>query len=177
MASSALLRWTVLTLSTAVVVFAAVAYRLQQPLLDFLPLPWSGSPETSAITHCYRSVRTHDDETPAARCFSVVDGHFTDVLTEDDFDADQVVERSDGYVIPGLWDGHGHLLQYGEFLHSVDLFGAQSLDEVRARIRAYLDKNPDAGTKDQWLRGVGWDQTFFGRMPTAVSAPPRPFSL
>jgi predicted amidohydrolase YtcJ len=77
---------------------------------------------------------------------------------------------SDGYAIPGLWDGHGHLLQYGEFLHSVDLFGSKSLDDVRDRIKKYLAANPGAGTKDHWLRGVGWDQSAFGRMPTAVSA-------
>jgi predicted amidohydrolase YtcJ len=76
-----------------------------------------------------------------------------------------------GYVIPGLWDGHGHLLQYGEFLHSVDLFGSDSLDEVRRRIKVYLQDNPGAGTSSSWLRGVGWDQTLLGRMPTAVSAP------
>lgn len=73
----------------------------------------------------------------------------------------------EGHVIPGLWDGHGHLLQYGEFLHSVDLFGAETLDDVRERVKKYVDENAGAGTKDNWVRGVGWDQTPFGRMPTA----------
>lgn len=80
--------------------------------------------------------------------------------------------RRRGYVLPGLWDGHGHLLQYGEFLHSADLFGAGSPAEVRRRLRAYLaenrDANPGLGGSGEWVRGVGWDQMIMGGMPFAV---------
>ncbi|KFA52108.1 hypothetical protein S40293_02930 [Stachybotrys chartarum IBT 40293] len=157
MAAPPLLRWG-LTLSAALVAIA-VAFKLQKPLAD----PSPSAPATT--THCYRHVRTHDAEQPSAQCFSVGGGLFESVWTPDVTVQDSAL---DGYVIPGLWDGHGHLLQYGEFLHSVDLFGSRSLDEARARIRAYVEANPGAGSKDQWLRGVGWDQTFFGRMPTAA---------
>ncbi|KAJ4316642.1 hypothetical protein N0V84_007762 [Fusarium piperis] len=139
-----------------IVVALAVAYRLQQPLN-----------KANSATYCYTGVRTHDSELPSAQCFSVVDGVFTAVWNKE-ADDDQLHNQTDGYVIPGLWDGHGHLLQYGEFLHSVDLFGAQTLDEVRTRIKKYLVENPGAGSRDNWVRGVGWDQTFFGRMPTAA---------
>ena len=108
--------------------------------------------------YCYDGVRTHDDEGPSA------DGLFSRVSSGE---ATEGVKR-DGYVIPGLWDGHGHLLPYGEFLHSVDLFGARSFEEVRERLAAYLEKNPEVGTKDDWVRGVGWDQMALGKMPTAV---------
>ncbi|RMJ05109.1 hypothetical protein CDV36_014212 [Fusarium kuroshium] len=138
-----------------IIVALAVAYRLQQPLN-----------KANSATYCYTGVRTHDSELPSAQCFSVVDGVFTAVWNKEV--DDQLLNQTDGYVIPGLWDGHGHLLQYGEFLHSVDLFGAQTLDEVRSRIKKYLVENPGAGSKDNWVRGVGWDQTFFGRMPTAA---------
>jgi predicted amidohydrolase YtcJ len=139
-----------------IVVACAVAYRLQQPL--------TASEKGNPVTYCYKSIRTHDSEQAEAQCFTVADGVFTAVGPSD---ADHTT--MDGYVIPGLWDGHGHLLQYGEFLHSVDLFGAQSLEEVRTRIKSYISENLGAGSKDNWVRGVGWDQTFFGRMPTAVS--------
>lgn len=175
MATSSLLRWGLLLLSAAVVALA-VALGLQQPLTGFSPTSSStSSTATTTTQYCYRDVRTHDQEKPSARCFSVVDGLFGRVLSEDEAASDTppadaaVVVEDPGYVMPGLWDGHGHLLQYGEFLHSVDLFGSESLDDVRARIKAYLDANPGAGTRDQWVRGVGWDQTAFGRMPTAVS--------
>ncbi|KAL6363483.1 hypothetical protein LRP88_02900 [Fusarium phalaenopsidis] len=138
-----------------IVVALAVAYRLQQPLN-----------KANSATHCYTGVRTHDSELPSAQCFSVFDGVFTAVWNKEV--DDQLYNQTDGYVIPGLWDGHGHLLQYGEFLHSVDLFGAQTLGEVRSKIKKYLADNPGAGSKDNWVRGVGWDQTFYGRMPTAA---------
>ncbi|KAK4643053.1 hypothetical protein QC761_402580 [Podospora bellae-mahoneyi] len=76
-----------------------------------------------------------------------------------------------GYVLPGLWDGHGHLLQYGEFLHGVDLFGARSKEEVKARIKKYLESRKGeggVGSRGNWVRGVGWDQGLLREgMPTA----------
>ncbi|UNI20671.1 hypothetical protein JDV02_006739 [Purpureocillium takamizusanense] len=154
--------------------------------------PYSPSSDSSgpARTYCYGSVRTQDDAQPAARCFSVRDGRFTRVYADDKIleaesesgtgseagagagagpepPARVTVVAADGHVIPGLWDGHGHLLQYGQLLHSVDLFGSASLDEARDRIAAYRAANPGAGTRDSWIRGVGWDQAVFGHMPTA----------
>ncbi|KAF2494082.1 amidohydrolase 3 [Lophium mytilinum] len=74
-----------------------------------------------------------------------------------------------GYAYPGLWDGHGHLLQYGEMLESVNLFGSESMDDVLGKISLYLDKNPQVGTSTEWLRGIGWDQAAFGgKMPTSL---------
>lgn len=123
----------------------------------------------SGETYCYQGVRTHDDSVPSAECFSVKDGLFKGVSSGEP----AVVREREGYVIPGLWDGHGHLLPYGEFLHSVDLFGSQSFEDVRERLVRYLETNPEAGTAEAWVRGVGWDQMALGRMPTAVSVPMR----
>lgn len=94
---------------------------------------------------------------------------------------------SSGYVIPGLWDGHAHVLQYGEMLSSVKLYGVGSVDgmicsstvrfifiliavlESKTRIKEYLRKNPTHGSKEKWIRGIGWDQANFGGvMPVAV---------
>lgn len=163
MPSTPLLRWGALLSVVAAVAFA-VALRLQQQ-------PLTNASLSSAVTHCYDRIRTHDPDQPSAQCFSVVDGLFSRVWTKGEDDASvesNAVETSSGHVIPGLWDGHGHLLHYGQFLHSVDLFGSQSLDDVRSRITAYIDANTGAGTKGRWVRGVGWDQAAFGRMPTAV---------
>ena len=52
----------------------------------------------------------------------------------------------------------------------MDLFGSKSLPETLGRVEAYAATHPIAGTAGQWLRGVGWDQAAFGRMPTAVWA-------
>ncbi|KAL6819293.1 amidohydrolase family domain-containing protein [Trichoderma camerunense] len=164
MALSPLLRWGSII---SVIAAAVFAYSFQQH-----PFLFTGVHNDPLPVYCYQSVRTHDAAHPSAECFSVEDGMFRYVWTQDSRDSLHQVKGadisvSDGYAIPGLWDGHGHLLQYGEFLHSVDLFGSKSLDEVRDRIKTYLAANPGAGTKGQWLRGIGWDQSAFGRMPTA----------
>ncbi|ORY68783.1 amidohydrolase 3 [Pseudomassariella vexata] len=118
-------------------------------------------------THCYQSVRTHWEDEPYANCFSVSpSGTFSKVFRETS--DTQLAKRADtGHVIPGLWDGHGHLLQYGEFLNAVDLFGSESMEDVQTRVRGYLDDHPGFGTRHEWVRGVGWDQMALGRMPTA----------
>ncbi|KAL3960827.1 hypothetical protein ACCO45_005944 [Purpureocillium lilacinum] len=178
MFSTPLLRWGAL-FSVAAAVALAFALRLQQqqqqlppqfPLADVHSAPSSSAGGgDKGSTYCYGSVRTQDADRPAARCFSVRDGRFSRIFADEVEGPDgTTVVVHDGHVIPGLWDGHGHLLQYGQLLHSVDLFGSASLDEARDRIAAYRAANPGAGTKDNWIRGVGWDQAAFGHMPTSV---------
>ncbi|KAK3402080.1 amidohydrolase family-domain-containing protein, partial [Sordaria brevicollis] len=117
---------------------------------------------TTAKTYCYTSVKTAAGSTKEADCFSIsADGKFTkvfhsaeDVLVVGDNDyyhnedgsPSAIVETREGHVIPGIWDGHGHLIQYGEFLHSVDLFGAKSGEEVRERM--VLGEMPSAAMLD-----------------------------
>lgn len=137
-------------------------------LADALKLPNSVVDYLFSETHCYESIRTHSASEHNANCFTVSpSGTFSKVFCESDA-ATWSKKSHQGHVIPGLWDGHGHLLQYGEFLNSVDLFGSKSFDEIIVRVDGYLDAHPDAGNADNWLRGTGWDQAAFGRMPTAV---------
>ncbi|KAI1820485.1 amidohydrolase [Xylaria intraflava] len=121
-----------------------------------------------AETHCYQGVRTNGPPGDAdVNCFSVTpNGKFSKVFTAED-GSGPARTVNPGYAMPGLWDGHGHLLQYGEFLNSVDLFGSTSMSEVRARVHKYVDEHPRAGTAHEWIRGVGWDQMVLGAMPTA----------
>ncbi|KAI4598785.1 hypothetical protein KJ359_002677 [Pestalotiopsis sp. 9143b] len=136
-------------------------------LADALKLPDSVVDYLFSETHCYQSIRTHSASETNANCFTVSpSGTFSKVFHEADA-ATWSKKSHQGHVIPGLWDGHGHLLQYGEFLNSVDLFGSKSFDEIIVRVDEYLEAHPDAGNADNWLRGTGWDQAAFGRMPTA----------
>ncbi|PKS07535.1 hypothetical protein jhhlp_006139 [Lomentospora prolificans] len=158
MAHSHLYTWffTIL-IGAAAVVLGLIT--LQKPLL-----PLTGD----EVVYCYEAIRTHDDALPSASCFGVLDGKFSSVVPGGaDAETSPTIERREGYVIPGLWDGHGHLKQYGEFLHSVDLFGTKSFEEVRQKLETYLHANPGAGSRNEWVRGVGWDQMALGRMPTA----------
>jgi hypothetical protein len=106
-----------------------------------------------------------------AKCFRSQHGLFTDVLEEYPTSNEDEISFLNGYVLPGIIESHGHILQYGEMLESVSLFGSQSVDDVRTRIKDFLKahKGEGYGTREKWIRGVGWDQAHFGGvMPTAV---------
>lgn len=120
-------------------------------------------------THCYVSVQTLSSDLPRAECFSVSNGKFTRVFL-DELSFPITKDARTGHVIPGLWDGHGHLLQFGELMDSVNLFGVGSMEEVQRKLIQYKAGHEEAGTREQWLRGVGWDQANFeGNWPVAVS--------
>ncbi len=77
------------------------------------------------------------------------------------------------FVMPGLNDAHTHMGDAGRQKLSVDVTGAQSLQEMLARVAAY-EKTAEPG---QWLLGGGWDHTLWkdSSLPTrteldAVSA-------
>lgn len=115
-------------------------------------------------------ITTLNETIPQAKCFRVHDGVYTEILhnvpsTEDG------IKSLNGYVLPGIIESHGHILQYGEMLASVHLYGAGSIAEVISRIKDFLrdHEGEEYGTRDKWIRGIGWDQAYFqGVMPTAV---------
>lgn len=153
------------------VLLAAFFYQVGPgPLLRVLPDPlfFKIIRNLFSTSYCYVSIKTLTSDLPNAECFSVSGGRFSRVfLDETSFPV--IKEQRTGHVIPGLWDGHGHLVQYGELLDSVDLFGATSMKEAQKRLKGYKRNRPEAGTSEQWLRGVGWDQANFeGRWPVAA---------
>lgn len=146
----------------SVLVVALAAYiGLQRPLQSF---------GTDDDIYCYEGIYTASALAKGVipKCFTVSEGKFSQILA-DLPTSYQSTDLKNGYAYPGLWDGHGHLLQFGEFLHSVDLFGSSSFEEVRSRVVDYVKSHPGTGTRDNWIRGVGWDQMALGAMPTAVS--------
>jgi len=132
-------------------------------------------PAQSTVTYCYQSVLTQPDHHANYDCFEVSpSGTFSKVFSRELNDGNKVRE---GHVIPGLWDSHAHLLMYGQFLHGVNIVGAQSLEEVRSRVIDYAANHPNAGSTSKWITGAGWDQAAYGRMPTAVCLVPKPISV
>ena len=62
-------------------------------------------------------------------------------------------------VVPGFNDSHQHLQAVGDDLANIRLLGADSIAEVKRRVREYIEKNHVApGTI---LRGQGWNQDYF----------------
>jgi len=145
---------------------------LSIPLLAFLTRTLL---QPSSILYCVPqnspfTISTLNTSTPHPQCFRVHNGIFTEIL--DGFPPlEYAVTFLDGYVLPGLIESHGHILQYGEMLESVALYGAESIEEVKTRIKEFLatHEGEGYGTREKWIRGIGWDQAYFGGIyPTAV---------
>lgn len=68
-------------------------------------------------------------------------------------------------MVPGMIDGHGHVMGLGAQLLRLDLSETNSLDEALAKIRSYAAANPT-----KWILGGGWNQERWklGRFPTAA---------
>ncbi|TFI58805.1 amidohydrolase [Sphingomonas parva] len=69
-------------------------------------------------------------------------------------------------LIPGLIDGHGHVMGLGFTALQLDLSDTGSLQEAQAKIAAYAAANPSP----RWIVGRGWNQERWGlgRFPTAA---------
>jgi predicted amidohydrolase YtcJ len=69
--------------------------------------------------------------------------------------ATRVIDLRGNTVIPGIIDAHAHLLGLGTSLRRVNLVGAESYEEVIARVTEWA-KTVKPG---EWIVGRGWDQT------------------
>jgi predicted amidohydrolase YtcJ len=69
-------------------------------------------------------------------------------------------------LLPGMIDGHGHIMDLGFGALTVDLSDTVSLDQAKAKIAAYAAGHPDR----HWILGGGWNQEKWGlgRFPTAA---------
>jgi predicted amidohydrolase YtcJ len=75
----------------------------------------------------------------------------------------EVINAHGGAVLPGFNDAHTHMLSGGLEMDTVNLEGANALDEVQSRIRAYASAHPQSA----WIRGRGWGYGAFpGNTPT-----------
>ena len=69
----------------------------------------------------------------------------------------QVIELAGKFLMPGFNDAHAHLSSGGAERLNVNLTGAKSLDEFRARIRAKVA----AAAPGDWILGGGWDENLW----------------
>ncbi|MCJ8190595.1 amidohydrolase [Sphingomicrobium aestuariivivum] len=80
--------------------------------------------------------------------------------------ADKVVDMEGAHVLPGLIDGHGHVIGLGMAVLQLDVTGTASIEELKERLATYAAANPDL----PWITGRGWNQEMFAdkRFPTAA---------
>ncbi len=69
----------------------------------------------------------------------------------------QVVDLGGRFVMPGFNDAHMHLADAGLQKLNVDLTGVKTLDEMRERIVAKVEK----AKPGDWILGGGWDETLW----------------
>jgi predicted amidohydrolase YtcJ len=74
-----------------------------------------------------------------------------------------IVEAAGKLLVPGFIDAHNHV-RLGSSTLAVDLGGAATLDELKARVRAHAEAHPG----QTWVEGVGWNYSAMpgGRLPT-----------
>ncbi|MBI4811575.1 MAG: amidohydrolase family protein, partial [Ignavibacteriales bacterium] len=70
------------------------------------------------------------------------------------FDSDNIIDLKGKTVLPGLIDGHAHLLGEGGRLEILDLVGTTSVEQITEMVK---DKVKKVKTGD-WILGRGWDQ-------------------
>lgn len=69
----------------------------------------------------------------------------------------QVIDLGGHFVMPGFNDAHMHLSDAGLQKLNVDLAGVKTLDEMRQRVRAKVEK----AKPGDWILGGGWDETLW----------------
>ena len=112
---------------------------------------------------------TEDSARPWAQALAVREGRIARIGDEAEVAESinrrtEVIDVGGRLVLPGFIDAHSHL-RLGTGADAVHLGGALSLDEIRRRIGAWLDKNPTA----TWVYGETWEYPAFpgGRRPRA----------
>ena len=135
------MKYVFLLLSTLIVTLSACSSKKKADLL---------------ITNA--RVYTADSSFSTAEAFVIKNGAFLAVgsvsrLT-DEYDADSTADLGGQPVYPGFYDPHAHFLGLGQVLSQADLVGAESYDDVIARLQTFYQKNPQV----IWLTGRGWDQ-------------------
>jgi predicted amidohydrolase YtcJ len=110
---------------------------------------------------------TGDPARPWGTALAARNGRITAVGEDHDVESDGdtgVIDAGGQFLMPGIIDSHNHI-RLGSGEGAVQLGGATTLEQVRARIGAWLVENPDA----EWVMGEGFDYAAIpdGRHPRA----------
>jgi hypothetical protein len=115
------------------------------------------------------ALHTVDAVNPRAEALAIADGRIVAIGGDAEIrglagGATEEIDAGGATVLPGFVDAHNHV-RLGSNPGAVQLAGASSLGEIRARIDAFADTHPDA----VWIEGEGWNYTAIpGGAPTAA---------
>ena len=91
----------------------------------------------------------------------------------------RTIDEQGRTMLPGLIDGHGHVLDLGFYALRLNVTGSSSLADLQQRLRDYAAAHPEV----KWIQGGGWNQELWPdkRFPTAADldaiVPDRPVVL
>jgi predicted amidohydrolase YtcJ len=115
-------------------------------------------------------VYTVDETMPHAEAVGIVGDRIAWVGSDEEArelagSAADVIDAGGYTVLPGFIDSHNHV-RLGSNPREVDLSGAETLEDLRGRVRAHADAHPDY----TWIEGSGWNYGAMpgGRLPTWV---------
>ena len=119
----------------------------------------------------YYNGRVFAGSLPLAEAFSVEDGVFCEVGTNDELlrgaEGAEKIDLGGCFVTPGFNDSHMHLLNFGQVLgHAPLAEHTSSLKDLAACLKEHLEAHPVSNGR--WLMGRGWNQDYFTdekRMP------------
>jgi predicted amidohydrolase YtcJ len=127
------------------------------------------SPETPGdVVFTGGNIHTMDATNSNAQALAIRDGVL--VYVGDDASAfigpDTRVQALGGAtVLPAFHDAHTHLVWSGADLLMVDVYSAQTTDEIQAEVVAWAEANPE----EAWVHGGGWDtSTFYGSIDKSL---------
>ncbi len=102
-------------------------------------------------------IQTMDASLPKAEAVAVDDGKIVGIGTSEavasHFIGEKTIDLHGAYVLPGLIDGHAHMLELGLSLQTVNLSGTHSPQEVARLVEEATAKARLGG----WIRGSGWN--------------------
>jgi predicted amidohydrolase YtcJ len=114
-------------------------------------------------------IYTLDAENTVAQAVAVKDGRMVavggDAEVEDLSGPDTLhLDLGGSTVIPGIFDGHNHLMEVGAKLSQIRLDECQSQEEMMELVRQRAQDTPPG----EWIVGQGWNEGLFanGRLPT-----------
>jgi predicted amidohydrolase YtcJ len=112
------------------------------------------------------NVITMDAAHPAAQAIAIRGDIVAAVGTDQEIGkligpSTEVIDLHGQTAIPGFIEGHGHLMNLGDFKRNLDLTGAKNWEEVVAMV-AEAAKKAKPG---DWILGRGWHQEKWDRKP------------
>ncbi len=113
--------------------------------------------------------QTMNPNFPRAGAVAVKEGKIVGVGTNggvrSHYDGQVAIDLQGAYVLPGLIDGHAHMLELGMSLQTVDLSAARNPQEVARLVEEAAVRVRPGG----WIRGSGWDARYWPAQISSVT--------